>query len=141
MRIRVGYELIYNLPQSTPMLLTLSIHYSRASDIVIPDYLTTDPAVGVTAYRDGFGNWCSRILAPAGRIRIKGSGEVRDLRLTRPRFPFSPAAFHSRISPKRLWYSSSAAATAKRICSPRWPGSFSAACRADGRSFRQSAIT
>ena len=45
MRIRVGYEFIYSLPQPTPMILTVSIHYSRASDIVIPDYLTTDPPV------------------------------------------------------------------------------------------------
>jgi transglutaminase-like putative cysteine protease len=78
MRIRVGYEFIYRLPQPTPMILTVSIHYSRASDIVIPDRLTTDPPVLITAYRDGFGNWCSRVLAPPGRIRITGDGEVRD---------------------------------------------------------------
>ena len=78
MRIRVGYEFIYSFPQPTPMILTVSIHYSRASDIVIPDHLTTDPSVPITAYRDGFGNWCSRIVAPPGRIRIKGNGVVRD---------------------------------------------------------------
>ena len=74
MQIRVGYEFIYRLPQPTPMILTVSIHYSRASDIVIPDHLTTDPPVLITAYRDGFGNWCSRVLAPPGRIRITGDG-------------------------------------------------------------------
>jgi transglutaminase-like putative cysteine protease len=78
MQIRVGYELIYNFPQPTPMILTVSIHYSRVSDIVIPDHLTTDPSVPVTAYRDSFGNWCSRIVAPPGPIRIKGNGVVRD---------------------------------------------------------------
>ena len=78
MQIKVGYELIYDCPQPTPMLLVLNIHYSRASDIVIPDYVTTFPAVPVGAYRDGFGNWCSRITAPAGRIIIAGSGVVRD---------------------------------------------------------------
>ncbi|HEY5282811.1 MAG TPA: transglutaminase family protein, partial [Polyangia bacterium] len=36
MQIRVGYELQYELPQSTPMLLTLHVHYSRASDLVQP---------------------------------------------------------------------------------------------------------
>ena len=74
MQIRVGYEFIYNFPQPTPMILTVSIHYSRASDIVTPDHLTTDPSVPVTAYRDGFGNWCSRIVAPAGRFRIRATG-------------------------------------------------------------------
>jgi hypothetical protein len=68
MQIRVGYELIYNCPQGVPMILIVNIHYSRASDIVIPDYLTTAPSVPITAYRDPFGNWCNRIVAPAGRF-------------------------------------------------------------------------
>ena len=78
MEIRVGYELVYDCPQPTPMMLTLNIHYSRASDIVIPDYLTTDPSVPIAAYRDAFGNWCSRIVAPKGRIRIASTAVVRD---------------------------------------------------------------
>src|SRR5271170_2774620 len=60
------------------MILTLNIHYTRASDIVIPDVMTTDPQVPLTAYRDGFGNWCTRIVAPQGRIRIATTGVVRD---------------------------------------------------------------
>ena len=71
MQIRLGYELTYNFPQPTPMILALSIHYSRASDVVIPDYVTTDPAVRIGGYRDGFGNLCTRLVAPGGRIRIK----------------------------------------------------------------------
>jgi transglutaminase-like putative cysteine protease len=78
MRIRVGYELIYNCPQETPMILTVNIHYSRASDIVVPDNLTSVPSVPIVAYRDGFGNWCNRIVAPIGRIQIRGSGVVKD---------------------------------------------------------------
>jgi hypothetical protein len=74
MHIRVGYELIYNCPQETPMILVVNIHYSRASDIVIPDYLSTKPSVPITAYRDLFGNWCNRIVAPAGQIRLTSRG-------------------------------------------------------------------
>ena len=48
MQVRVGYELIYNCPQTTPMILMVNIHYSRASDIIMPDYLTTDPSVPIT---------------------------------------------------------------------------------------------
>lgn len=59
------------------MILTLNIHYSRASDFVTPDYLTTEPPVPITGYRDGFGNWCNRIVAPAGRLRIKSSAIIR----------------------------------------------------------------
>jgi transglutaminase-like putative cysteine protease len=89
MRICVGYEFIYRLPQPTPMILTVSIHYSRASDIVIPDLLTTDPPVPIAGYRDGFGNWCIRLVAPGGRIRIKGSGEVRDTGIPDAIVPFA----------------------------------------------------
>lgn len=78
MEIRVGYELIYDCPQATPMILMLNIHYSRASDLVMPDHLTTDPTVPMTAYRDSFGNWCSRIVAPPGRIKIASTALVRD---------------------------------------------------------------
>jgi transglutaminase-like putative cysteine protease len=74
----VGYELIYDLPQPTPMLLVLHIHYTRASDILVPDHILTDPPVPLVAYRDGFGNWCSRIVAPAGRFRIASNAVVRD---------------------------------------------------------------
>jgi transglutaminase-like putative cysteine protease len=78
MQIRVGYELIYYCPQDTPMLLMVHVHYSRASDIVIPDHLTTDPFVPIASYRDMYGNWCSRIVAPAGRLRLSANALVRD---------------------------------------------------------------
>jgi transglutaminase-like putative cysteine protease len=78
MQIRVGYQMTYFCHQETPMILTVSMHYSRASDIVTPDYVTSDPAVPVSGYRDGFGNWCTRMVAPEGRIRIRGNGVVRD---------------------------------------------------------------
>ncbi len=78
MQIGVGYEFTYDLPQSTPMLLTVSIHYSRASDLVVPDHLITVPAVTITGYRDLFGNWISRIVAPPGQIRLSGHAIVND---------------------------------------------------------------
>lgn len=78
MKIRIGYELIYDCPQPTPMILTLSVHYTRASDIIIPDHLITDPPVPLTAYRDSFGNWCSRIVAPKGLVRLSADALVND---------------------------------------------------------------
>src|SRR5580700_11430729 len=78
MLIQVGHELVFNCPQATPMILVVNVHYSRASDILVPDCLTTDPETPITAYRDGFGNWCTRIVAPVGRIRLKSTGVVRD---------------------------------------------------------------
>jgi transglutaminase-like putative cysteine protease len=78
MQIRVGYELIYECPQPVPMILMVNIHYSRASDIVTPDYLISDPSVPIKGYRDSFGNWCTRIVVPEGRTRLTGTAVVRD---------------------------------------------------------------
>jgi len=77
-KIRVGYEMIYEFPQRTPMIMVLGVHFTRASDVIIPDYLTTEPPVEIVPYRDGFGNWCSRIVAPTGRMRLAADGIVRD---------------------------------------------------------------
>jgi len=78
MKIKVGYEMVYDFPQSTPVMMVVGTHFSRASDVVVPDWLTTSPAVPITSYRDLFGNWCSRIVAPAGRIRLSADGLVQD---------------------------------------------------------------
>src|SRR6266498_2368664 len=78
MQIRVGYELIYDCPQPTPMLLTLNIHYTRVSDLIRPDHLLVQPSIPVASYRDSFGNWCSRIEAPRGKLRLTTDALLRD---------------------------------------------------------------
>ena len=78
MQLRTGYELVYNFPQPTPIILVVNIHDSRASDIVIPDSLTVQPPVPVTEYRDAFGNHCHRILAPTGRLLLTANAIVND---------------------------------------------------------------
>ncbi len=78
MQIRLGYEAIYECPQPTPMILTLNVHYSRVSDLVTPDHIRTSPSVPITGYRDSFGNWCSRIVAPPGEIRISADSIIND---------------------------------------------------------------
>lgn len=84
MQIRVGCDLLYECPRPTPMLLTLNIHYTRASDIVLADHIITNPPVPISAYRDSFGNWCSRIVAPPGEIRISTNAIVNDSGLPNP---------------------------------------------------------
>jgi transglutaminase-like putative cysteine protease len=76
--IHVGFEMVYDCPAPTPMILALNIHHSRAADLVQPDILITNPAVTITAYHDLFGNWCSRIVAPTGRFTLSTSALVRD---------------------------------------------------------------
>jgi transglutaminase-like putative cysteine protease len=87
MQIRAGYELIYDSPKPTPLILTLNIHYSRASDLIRPDYLITLPAVPMSSYRDGFGNWCTRLVAPRGRLQLSADALVRDVGTPEPVTP------------------------------------------------------
>jgi len=78
MRIRTGFEITYDCPIPVPMLLTLSVHPSRQDRLETPDWVRTDPFVDVRQYLDGFGNICSRITAPAGRITLSADFVVRD---------------------------------------------------------------
>jgi len=87
MKIRVGYDLIYQCPQPVPAIVTLNIHYSRASDIIQPDNIRTEPSLPLRAYRDNFGNWCTRLVLPIGRTRITTDALVRDSGLPEPVFP------------------------------------------------------
>jgi transglutaminase-like putative cysteine protease len=78
MRIRLGSALTFDLPAPTPMIATLTVHYSRAADLEQPDFLITDPPAPVTGYRDSFGNWCNRLHAPAGRFTLGTNCVIRD---------------------------------------------------------------
>jgi transglutaminase-like putative cysteine protease len=90
MQIRVGYELKYACPQETPMILTLNIHSSRTSDIVVPDPVCTRPSSPLTGYLDSFGNWCTRILAPRGELCIFTDARVNDTGLPDTVAPGAP---------------------------------------------------
>jgi len=78
MQLRAGYELIYNFPQPTPIILVVNIHYSRVSDIIVPDCLTAEPFIPIIGYYDTFGNRCNRLLAPAGRVRLTSDAVISD---------------------------------------------------------------
>ena len=90
MQIRFGYELLFRCPQPTPMILTLHAHYTRSSDLVRRDDMLTDPCVPLTLYRDGFGNWCTRLVAPAGQIRVTTDALIRDTGARDPVVPDAP---------------------------------------------------
>ncbi len=78
MLIRAGYELSFDCQQPTPMLLMVSIHPSRAADLVTPGTITFNPVTQASSYQDRFDNLCSRILAPGGRVTISTEFVVRD---------------------------------------------------------------
>ena len=77
MLLRVGFDLTYDCAQPTPMIVHLNVHYSKAADIVRADFLVTSPPVALSQYRDSFGNWCTRLVAPEGGIRLTSDALVR----------------------------------------------------------------
>jgi transglutaminase-like putative cysteine protease len=90
MRLKIGYELVYTFIQPTPVIITLNAHYSRASDMETADHIVMSPSIPVSGYRDGYGNWCSRIFAPAGRVAMSTNCIIRDSGLPDPVFLNAP---------------------------------------------------
>jgi len=82
MIIRLGYDLVFENSAPTPMLLLLSTHPSRAASHVRPDRLCIEPDARRDDFVDPFGNLCTRVVAPAGRVRfwkdtlVEHSGEA-----------------------------------------------------------------
>ena len=112
MKMRVGFEMLYDFPQPTPMIMVLGTHFSRASDVIVPDFLTTDPAVEITPYRDMFGNWCSRMVDPPAACALPpmASFATADFPI---RFLLRRFSMRSRICPRTPWSIRSAAVIAR----------------------------
>jgi len=70
MYVRIGYDIEFDLPADTPMLLMLYTHSDVSHTLLQQDYVRTDPPLPIYTFIDGFGNRCGRILAPAGKLRI-----------------------------------------------------------------------
>jgi transglutaminase-like putative cysteine protease len=70
MLIRGGYNLAYDSLDYTPMLFMISIRPERQPDLVDPEILTTYPEISHTSHIDAFGNKCTRLTAPPGRLSL-----------------------------------------------------------------------
>lgn len=78
LRMHIGCRITHTLTQQTPMIAILNVHYSRFADLEKADYLVTQPSVPLESYRDAFGNWCTRMVAPAGEFTVTTDGIFRD---------------------------------------------------------------
>lgn len=78
MKIKTGFELVLSFPQPTPLLMMLNVHPSRELDLIAPDTVKAWPETPITTYVDGFGNVCSRMLAPAGDVTLATNAVVAD---------------------------------------------------------------
>jgi transglutaminase-like putative cysteine protease len=78
MRIRIGYDLTFDSPAAVPLILMLSVHPDRRGDIDGAETMRFDPPIPARNYTDRYGNLCTRIVAPAGRLAIGGTAIVYD---------------------------------------------------------------
>lgn len=82
MKIRLGYEMIFDCFQATPIILMLKVHPTRTPDLIVPDLVVVSPSVPITTYYDSYGNQCTRILAPKGLLRVSTDAVINDNGLT-----------------------------------------------------------
>ncbi len=78
MLIRAGYDIAFNAPSPTPLMLMLSVHPSRVPDLRGPHQLMFDPPVAASDYTDGFGNVCTRVVAQPGLLRVTNQFTIAD---------------------------------------------------------------
>jgi hypothetical protein len=78
LKIRAGYEIAFNCLQQVPMLLMLSVHPSRRSDLLSEDKIEFLPKVQARDFKDAFGNICSRLVAPPGLFEIRNEFVIAD---------------------------------------------------------------
>jgi transglutaminase-like putative cysteine protease len=78
MLIRVGYDIVFEHPVSTPIVAMLYLHPSCRRAIRRDEYLLIEPNVEVHEYVDTFGNRCGRFTSPAGRIRLWNDAVIED---------------------------------------------------------------
>jgi hypothetical protein len=78
MQIRIGYDLAFSGSMPTPTILMLSVHPSRREDLSEPDRIVFDPPIPSQTYTDQFGNLCTRIVMPPGRLALSSRNVVYD---------------------------------------------------------------
>jgi hypothetical protein len=77
MLIEAGFDIAFECPAQTPMLLQLSVHPSRDADLLTPDNITCDPNLATCSYIDHFGN-LTRVEVPAGRVSFSNRFVIHD---------------------------------------------------------------
>ena len=78
MLIQAGYDIAFQCPAQTPMLLQLNVHPSRDADLRSPDTIHSDPPLTMSAYLDHFGNRVTRIDAPPGLVTFSNRFTIHD---------------------------------------------------------------
>ena len=78
MLIEAGFDIAFECPAQTPMLLQLSVHPSRDADLLTPDKINCDPNLPMRSYIDHFGNRVTRVEVPAGLVAFSNRFVIHD---------------------------------------------------------------
>src|SRR5271154_4774912 len=78
MLIEAGYNIAFECPAQTPMLLQLNVHPSRDADLLTPDRIASDPPLPMRSYLDLFGNRVARVEVPAGLVTFSDRFVIQD---------------------------------------------------------------
>ena len=70
MKIKIGFDIEFEVVAPTPMILMLYVHPSRQKDLLAEERIALEPNVPLHDFTDLYGNRCARIVAPAGNIRM-----------------------------------------------------------------------
>jgi transglutaminase-like putative cysteine protease len=77
-RIEAGYDIAFNCVQEVPLVLMLSVHPSRKSDLLTEHRIAFSPQITSRDYLDSFGNVCTRLVAPPGLLEIRNRFIISD---------------------------------------------------------------
>ena len=78
MLIRAGYDIAFECTAETPLLAMLHVRPERHADLQTPESFSVTPGVPYRNYLDGFGNVCTRLVAPIGVTRLTCDFLIRD---------------------------------------------------------------
>jgi transglutaminase-like putative cysteine protease len=78
MLIRLGYEWIFEVPSPAAVLLKLYLHPSEIPKVKKPERLIIEPEIPREEFIDEFGNRASRLIFPAGRVRLYNETIISD---------------------------------------------------------------
>ncbi|MEJ1969810.1 MAG: transglutaminase family protein [Rhizomicrobium sp.] len=78
MLIRCGYDIAFECNAETPLLLMLHVRPERQADLRTPQNFAVTPGVPFRHYHDGFGNFCTRLVALPGITRFTADFLIRD---------------------------------------------------------------
>jgi transglutaminase-like putative cysteine protease len=78
MLIRIGFDLVFEIPRPVPMLLMLYTHPSQVGGLRDVENIRVEPQLPIWDFTDSFGNRCGRIVAPTGTLRLQNENVFAD---------------------------------------------------------------